>query len=129
MKNLFLVLFLFFSLFTFSQNCLFVLDVKDYKSQGKVFSIKKRKNIQIILKTKECLCTENVFEYFVNSNYYTNGRIIKSDYDSDSKYFLLKNKKMEIEVTINEGILTIKETRNNKTKKYISDNFVLKNLD
>lgn len=129
MKNLVLVLFLFFSLFTFSQNCLFVLDVKDYKSQGKVFSIKKRKNIQIILKTKECLCTENVFEYFVNSNYYTNGRIINSNYNSDNKYFLLKNKKMEIEVTINEGLLTIKETKNNKTKKYISNNFVLKNLD
>jgi hypothetical protein len=129
MKILILFSFLFFSLFTFSQNCLFVLDVKNYKSQSKVFSIKKRKNIQIILKTKECLCTENVFEYFVNSNYYTNGRIINSDYSSDNKYFLLKNKKMEIEVTINEGVLTIKETKNNKTKKYISNNFVLKNLD
>jgi hypothetical protein len=129
MKNLVLVSFLFFSLFTFSQNCLFVLDIKNYKHDGKVFSIKKRKNIQIILKTKECLCTENVFEYFVNSNYYTNGRIIKSDYNSDSKYFLLKNKKMEIEVVITKDFLTIKETRNNKTKKYISNNFVLKNLD
>jgi hypothetical protein len=106
-----------------------VLDIKNYKHQGKVVSIKKRKNIQIILKTKECLCTENVFEYFVNSNYYTNGRIIKSDYNSDSKHFLLKNKKMEIEVVINKDFLTIKETRNNKTKKYISNDFVLKNLD
>jgi hypothetical protein len=129
MKNLIFISFLFFSLFTFSQNCLFVLDIKNYKHDGKVFSIKKRKNIQIILKTKECLCTENVFEYFVNSNYYTNGRIIKSDYNSDSKYFLLKNKKMEIEVVITKDFLTIKETRNNKTKKYISNNFVLKNLD
>jgi hypothetical protein len=129
MKNLILVSFLFFNFFTFSQNCLFVLDIKNYKHQGKVVSIKKRKNIQIILKTKECLCTENVFEYFVNSNYYTNGRIIKSDYNSDSKHFLLKNKKMEIEVVINKDFLTIKETRNNKTKKYISNDFVLKNLD
>jgi len=129
MKNLVLVLFLFFNFFTFSQNCLFVLDVKNYKHQGKMFSIKKRKNIQIILKTKECLCTENVFEYFVNSNYYTNGKIISSDYSTTDKHFVLKNKKTEIEIAINENFAIITETRNNKTKKYISNDFVLKTLD
>ena len=93
------------------------------------FSIKKRKNIQIILKTKECLCTENVFEYFVNSNYYTNGRIVSSDYESTKKHFLLQNNKTEIEIVIDNDIATITEKRNNKSKKYISNDFVLKSLD
>lgn len=129
MKNLILVLFLFSSFFTISQNCLFVLDVKNYKDESKILSIKKRKNIQIILKTKECLCTENVFEYFVNSNYYTNGKIISSDYSTTNKHFVLKNKNTKIEIEINENFALITETRNNKTKKYISNNFVLKTLD
>jgi len=71
MKNTLLVLFLFSISVNYSQNCLFTLDVKSYKTDGKYFSKKKHKNIQIILKTEECLCTENVFEYFINSNYYT----------------------------------------------------------
>jgi len=129
MKILISAVFLLLSFFTLSQNCLFVLDVKNYKHQGEVFSIKKRKNIQIILKTKECLCTENVFEYFVNSNYYTNGKIISSDYSTTDKHFVLKNKKTEIEIVINENFAIITETRNNKTKKYISNDFVLKTLD
>ncbi len=128
MKNLILVIVLFSCFFSISQNCLFVLDVKNYKDESKILSIKKRKNIQIILKTKECLCADNVFEYFVNSNYYTNGKIISSDYSTTNKHFVLKNKKTEIEIKINENFAVITETRNNKTKKYISNNFVLKTL-
>ena len=129
MKNLLVISFLNLSCFTFSQNCLFVLDVKNYTKKTNFFSIKKRKNIQIILKTKECLCTENVFEYFVNSNYYTNGRIVTSDYESTKKHFLLQNNKTEIEIVIDNDIATITEKRNNKSKKYISNDFVLKSLD
>ena len=65
MKNPLLVLFLFSITVNYSQNCLLSLDVKSYKTVGKSFLKKKHKNIQIILKTEECLCTENVFQYFI----------------------------------------------------------------
>jgi len=129
MKNLIFATFLFINFFTFSQNCLFVLDVKSFKNQNNIFSIKKRKNIQIILKTKECLCTENVFEYFINSNYYTNGRIVSSEYNTPNKHFLLKNKNKEIEIFINQDRVVINEKNSNKTKSYISTDFVLESLD
>lgn len=129
MKNTFLVLYLFAITVNYSQNCLFTLDVKSYNNVGKSRSKKKHKNIQIILKTQECLCTENVFEYFINSNYYTNGRIISSDYKSDDKYFLLSNKKRKIEITIKDNLLTIEETSGNKRTKYTSTDFASKWLD
>ena len=129
MKNNLLVLFLFSITVNYSQNCLLSLDVKSYKTVGKSFLKKKHKNIQIILKTEECLCTENVFEYFINSNYYTNGRIISSDYKSDDKSFLLSNKKMKIEITIKDNLLTIEETIGNKHTKYTSSDFTSNWLD
>lgn len=129
MKNTILVLFLFSTTVNYSQHCLLSLNVKSYKTVGKSFSKKKHKNIQIILKTEECLCTENVFEYFINSNYYTNGIIISSDYKSDDKYFLLSNKKTKIEITIKDNLLTIEETSGNKQTKYTSSDFTSKWLD
>lgn len=122
-------LFLVIGLNLSAQKCLLILDVSSYGEIKKKRTAYHKKNIQIILKTENCICTGNVFEYFVNSNYYTNGRITSSEYESENKHFTLSNKKKKIDITIVDGLLTIEEIDGKKLKKITSNDFTSTWLD
>jgi hypothetical protein len=112
-----------------AQKCLLYLDVSSYGEIKKNRTTYHKKNIQIILKTENCLCTENVFEYFINSDFYTNGRITSSEYETENKHFTLSNKKKKIDITIVDGLLTIEEKDGQKLKKLTSNDFTSTWLD
>lgn len=129
MKISVILLFLLTCLNLSAQKCLLILDVASYGEIKKKRTTYHKKNIQIILKTENCICTGNVFEYFVNSNYYTNGRITSSKYESENKHFTLSNKKKKIDITIVDGLLTIEEIDGKKLKKITSNDFTSSWLD